>query len=283
MITAKTKICGIIADPVEHSLSPIMHNAAFAHMGLDYVYIPFRVRRERLAEAITGIKALNIRGVNVTIPHKVEIIPFLDELDEMARKIGAVNTIVNEHGRLKGYNTDGEGFIRSMEEIGPDIKDGTAVVLGSGGASQAISLALAESGFKLVIINRTLSKARQQAERISQIYQSKAEALALTEENLTQALEDATLLVNTTSVGMAPDTEQTLVPPHLIKPSLTVLDIVYSPTHTKLVRDALSRGAPAISGIGMLVHQGVLASEKWTNHKPPVEVMRKAVLEALKE
>ena len=153
-ISGKTRPCGLIGDPVEHTMSPAMHNAAFARMGLDYVYAPFRVKKDDLAQAIAGMRALNIRGLNVTIPHKVNVIPLLDELDSLAEKIGAVNTIVNDDGVLKGYNTDASGFLQTLQERGIEPEGKRVVVLGAGGASRAISFILAESGARLVILNR---------------------------------------------------------------------------------------------------------------------------------
>jgi len=156
MISGKTRVCGVIGDPIEHTMSPVMHNAAFKELGLDYLYVPLRVKREELGKAVESVRALNIRGLNVTLPHKVAIISFLDELDPLARKIGAVNTIVNDDGVLTGYNTDATGFLQALLEGGVEPKEKKVVILGAGGASRAISFILAERDAHLVILNRLL-------------------------------------------------------------------------------------------------------------------------------
>jgi len=272
--SGKTKVCGVIGDPIEHTMSPVMHNAAFKKFGLDYVYVPFRVRQEELGKAIEGMKALNIRGLNVTIPHKVAVIPFLDELDPLADKIGAVNTIVNDEGVLKGYNTDATGFLQALLERGFEPKGKNVVILGAGGASRAISFILAERGSSLVILNRTLDKAKICANRISEIFQSETTALKLNRGNLEAAISEADILVNATSVGMSPNINETPVASNLLKPGLVVFDIVYNPIKTRLQREAEAIGATIINGLDMLVWQGALVFEKWTGQKAPVDLMR---------
>lgn len=283
VISGATRICGVIADPVEHSVSPAMHNAAFSHMGIDYLYVPFRVEKERLGEAITGMRALNIRGLNVTIPHKVAVIPFLDKLDNLAQRIGAVNTIVNDDGILRGYNTDATGFLQALleKEIEPQGK--RVVVLGAGGASRAISLILAERGSNVTILNRTENKAKEQASRVSQLCRREVQASKLDRENLAQVLDKADILVNATSVGMSSNIEGTLVPADLIQPTLVVFDIVYNPIKTRLLREAEAAGAKTISGIEMLVWQGALAFELWTGVKAPIKLMREEALKVLQK
>ena len=280
-ISGKTRICGIIGDPIEHSMSPVIHNAAFKNKGLDYVYLPFRVKKEELGKAIESMRVLNIRGLNITIPHKVAVTQFLDELDPLADKIGAVNTIVNDNGVLKGYNTDATGFLQALLERGIEPKGKKVVILGAGGASRAISFILAERGSSLVILNRTWDKAKICAGRISEIFQSEATALKLNRENLTTALSQADILINATSVGMSPDINETPVTSNLLKPSLVVFDIVYNPIKTRLQREAEVAGATAISGLDMLVWQGALAFEKWTGREAPIGVMREEVIKVL--
>ncbi len=279
--TGRTKVCGIIGDPIEHTMSPVMHNAAFKNKGVDYVYLAFRVKKEELGRAIEGMRALNMRGLNITIPHKVAVIQFLDELDHLADKIGAINTIVNNDGVLKGYNTDATGFLQALRERGIEPKGKRVVVLGAGGASRAISFILAERGSSLVILNRTWDKAKICADRISEIFQSEATALKLNRENLAAALSQADILVNATSVGMSPNINETPVTSNLLKPGLVVFDIVYNPIKTRLRREAEEAGAKTISGLDMLVWQGALAFEKWTGLKAPVGVMREEVIKVL--
>jgi len=285
MISGKTRICGIIGDPVEHSMSPVMHNAAFKELGIDYLYLPFRVKQEDLKKAIEGMRALNIKGLNVTIPHKVAVTQFLDKLDPLAEKIGAVNTIVNDNGILTGYNTDASGFLQALleSEIEPEGKN--MVILGAGGASRAISFILADRGAQPVILNRLLEFewAEELANRISHIFNKKVRALELNRENLTRVLGEADILVNATSVGMAPDTDETPVDAELLSSGLVVFDIVYNPIKTRLLREAETAGATTIGGLDMLVWQGALAFEKWTDKKAPVDVMKREAIKLLEE
>ena len=282
-ITARTKVCGLIGDPVAHSMSPAMHNAAFAASGLDFIYVPFQVKKERLEEAIGGLRGLNIRGLNVTIPHKVAVIPFLDGLDELAGKIGAVNTIVNEGGRLTGHNTDAGGFLRALAESGIEPAGKKVVVLGAGGAARAIAFTLAGNGASPVIMNRKLEFgwAVSLAGQLEQAFKIKVEALELTEANLEAALRPADILVNATSVGMSPHTNEMPVPRRLLKAELAVFDVVYNPRQTRLLAEAAAVGAVTISGLEMLVWQGALAFEMWTGRKAPVALMREEALKAL--
>jgi shikimate dehydrogenase len=262
-ISGKTTICGIIGDPIEHTMSPAIHNAMY--------------------RAIAGMKALNIRGLNVTIPHKVAVIPFLDRLDVLADKIGAVNTIVNDKGVLTGYNTDATGFLNALVErdIRPAGKN--VLVLGAGGAAHAIGYILAEEGAHLTILNRKeeLTWAKDLADCLSQNYTTKANARELTRENLRKAIPNTDILVNATSVGMSPNINQSPVPADLLCANLIVFDIVYNPYQTRLLREAKEAGAQTISGLEMLVWQGALAFEKFTGKEVPVELMREAALKEL--
>ncbi len=275
------KLCGIIGYPLEFTLSPAMHNAAFKSLGIEYVYLPFKVKEEDLKKAIEGMRALSIRGLNITIPHKVAALALLDELDPMAEKIGAVNTIVNSDGILKGYNTDAGGFLKVLLDRGVEPRGKKIVMLGAGGASRAISFILAEKGASLVILNRGLGRAQELVGNIREIFGSKALALGLTGENLTEALVRADILVNTASVGMTPHADETLVPAELFKSGLLVYDIVYSPIKTRLLKDAEAAGAEIIPGLEMLVWQGASAFKLWTGQEAPVEVMRQAALREL--
>jgi len=282
-VSGKTKICGVIGDPIEHTMSPVMHNAAFKKLGLDYIYIPFRVRAEELAQAVEGIRALNIRGLNVTIPHKVAILSMLDGLDPVAEKIGAVNTIVNNDGNLRGYNTDASGFLRALLERGVEPEGKHIVILGAGGASRAISYILAERGAHLTILNRQLELdwAEALAELISEDFEMEVRVLELGFENLAAALAGADILINATSVGMSPNSEETPVPARLLKPELVVFDIVYNPIRTRLLKEAEAAGARTIVGVDMLAWQGALAFEKWTEQPAPFDLMRKKAIKAL--
>jgi shikimate dehydrogenase len=283
MISGKTRVCGVIGDPIEHTMSPVMHNAAFKELGLDYLYVPLRVKREELSKAVESMRALNIRGLNVTLPHKVAIISFLDELDPLARKIGAVNTIVNDDGVLTGYNTDATGFLQALLDKGVKPEGKTAVILGAGGASRAISFILAERDAYLVILNRLLELdwAEELAQRVSKVSKKGVKALELNEKNLEMVLEGADILINATSVGMSPDVDETPVPTRLLKPGLIVFDIVYNPIQTRLLKEAETAGAQTIDGLDMLAWQGAIAFEKWTGRKAPLDLMKKEAIKAL--
>lgn len=280
-VSGKTKLYGIIGDPVEHTMSPAMYNALFRELRMDYIYVAFKVKKELLGKAIEGVRALDIKGLNVTTPHKVAVIQFLDEIDSLAEKIGAVNTIVNNDGLLRGYNTDAIGFLKALIERGIELKGKEVVIIGAGGASRAISFILAEEGASLTILNRTFERAEECADRISKILGGGVRALELNEENLREALKEADILVNATSVGMIPNKDETLVTAELMKPSLVVFDVVYNPIKTRLLMEAERAGAQIIPGYEMLVWQGALAFEKWTGLKPPVELMREKVISML--
>ena len=280
-ISGKTKVCGIIGDPVEHSMSPAMHNAAFNKMGLDYVYVAFSVKKAELGKAIGGMRALNIKGLNVTIPHKVAVLELLDKLDPLAEKIGAVNTIINDDGKLTGYNTDATGFLQPLLENGIETRGENIVILGAGGASRGISFILAERGANLTILNRQVERAKELANRIRQTFGSEVASLELTKENLSRVLNKTDILVNATSVGMSPNSEETPVNADLLKPGIIVYDIVYNPVKTRLLQQAEAAGAETISGLDMLVWQGALAFEKWTGIKAPVKLMKQAALKLL--
>ncbi|MFO8143108.1 MAG: shikimate dehydrogenase [Dehalococcoidales bacterium] len=284
-ISGRTRVCGVIGDPIEHTMSPVMHNAAFREIGMDYVYLPFRVARDEIGKAIAGMRSLNLAGLNVTIPHKISVVPFLDELDSLARKIGAVNTVVNDRGVLWGYNTDASGFLQAMLDKGVKPDNKKVVVLGAGGAARAICYILAESGASLSILNRALEMewARNLAAEISGAFDRDASALELNSDNLAKVMPGSDILVNATSVGMSPNTRETPVPAELLESVPIVFDIVYNPVQTRLRSEAEQAGALTISGLDMLVCQGALSFEKWTGQKAPLEVMKKEALKGLQK
>ncbi|MDD3264948.1 MAG: shikimate dehydrogenase, partial [Dehalococcoidales bacterium] len=257
------KICALLGDPVEQSFSPAMHNAAFSDKGLNYIYVASRVDDTSLKAAIEGARALGIAGLNITIPHKVSVIPMLDEIDDVSQRIGAVNTVVNNGGVLKGYNTDAAGFTKALagKNVNPEGK--RAVVLGAGGASMAVSYALVEAGASVVIMNRLarLDEASRLAHKLSDFSRVPVEAIALNPQNLERSLAKTDILVNATSVGMHPGKNHSLVPESLLRPEMLVFDLVYNPLQTKLLSDADQAGAQTINGLEMLVWQGALAFE----------------------
>jgi shikimate dehydrogenase len=280
VVGGATKVVGVIGDPIEHSLSPRMHNAAFEYLGLDYLYLPFRVLEKDLKNAVRGAKAFNLKGFNVTIPHKVSIIKFLDDVDSTARKIGAVNTVVNEEGKLLGYNTDGLGALEALREEGVDPEGKKIVVIGAGGASRAITFQLASICSKLVILNRTRIRAVKLAGELASVG-SVVEGGSLTLKSLGSSLNDSDILINTTSVGMHPDVNESPVPEEFLHKDLVVFDIIYNPLETLLLRYARNVGAKSVNGVGMLVNQGAIGFKMWTGYEAPKDIMRKAVVENL--
>ena len=284
-ISGKTRVCGLIGDPVEHSLSPSIQNAAFDHLGLDYVYAVFPVRRGNLEKAIAGMRSLGLHGLNVTMPHKTEVTQYLDELDETAKNVGSVNTILNSNGNLIGYTTDGIGALRALRYSGADPSGKKIVLLGAGGASRSVSFTLVRAAKESIILNRTSEKAERLVHDITTLLGGGAKVTAgrLTDENLEKELTDADILVNATSVGMHPNEQETPVDRKLLRPGLVVFDLVYEPLETRLLREAAQIGAKTVNGLSMLVHQGAASFEIWTGVKAPIEAMMKAAKTELAE
>jgi len=284
-ISGKTKVCAVIGDPVEHSLSPCFQNAAFQHLGLDFVYVAFTVKAEELRGAIEGVRSLGFHGLNVTMPHKISIIQYLDELDEDAERIGSVNTVLNRDGRLIGYTTDGVGALNALKNNGVDPKGKKIVILGAGGASRSVSLALIKEAKELVILNRTVRRAERLVCDLHRLVKEdeKVRSGGLTEENLRKELENADILINATPVGMMPNEDKMPVKEEHLHPNLVVFDLVYNPIETKLLRKAKMIGAKTIDGLSMLIHQGAASFEIWTGVKAPIHVMMKAAEEELRK
>ena len=275
-----TQFCGVIGNPVEHSLSPAIHNAAFQALGINCVYLAWKV--EVIGDAINGLRALgNFRGASVTIPHKVSAVPFLDDLEPTARQIGAINTIVAENGRLIGYNTDATGALRALREGGVTLEGRRIILLGSGGAARAIAFALAaESGADKLTLLGVDDKERM---ALASDLRSKT-ALAIDDDVLDdgvldRTVPDAQLLIHCTPVGMSPKADATCVPASLLHPRLAVMDIVYNPRATRLLKEAERAGCKTIPGLEMFLNQAATQFELWTNRPAPVDVMR-TVLES---
>ncbi|MGD0994277.1 MAG: shikimate dehydrogenase [Candidatus Bathyarchaeia archaeon] len=281
VISGKTRVCGVIGDPIEHTLSPIMHNAAFEALKLDYVFLAFKVKPAEVGNAISGMRALTIHGLNVTMPHKSTVINYLDEIDQASKTIGSVNTILNKAGRLFGFNTDGIGALKALRENGVEPRGKKVLLLGAGGAARAIAYTLAQEADELVILNRTAKPATELTNLLKKAFNKKVIANALTPGTIKDNLVDSDVLINATSVGMKPNANQTPVAPEWLKADLAVMDIVYSPVETKLAKDAKAVGAKVVSGVEMLIYQGAASFEIWTSGKAPVEVMRKAALNHL--
>jgi shikimate dehydrogenase len=273
-----TVLYGVIGDPIRHSRSPVMMARAFRETGINAAYGAFHVRPDRLAEAIAGIRALGFGGLNVTIPHKIGVMACLDEIDEGARAIGAVNTIVNDNGRLIGYNTDGIGYVRSLkEEAGADPAGRSIVVLGCGGAARGIVWALArEKPKEIVLANRTAGRAAELAEAFA----GAARFRTVEWRELPEAVAEADIVINTTSVGMAPNADERPIDPEWLRPGAIASDLVYNPLTTAFLQGAARRGCRIHGGLGMFVYQGAYAFEYWTGKAAPIRAMREAVLES---
>ena len=280
-ITASTTVCAVIGNPVGHSLSPEIHNAAFGHLDLDWIYAAFRV--EDLQSAIAGIRALGIRGVSVTIPHKVAALPFLDSIDATAQKIGAINTIVNTGGLLHGVNTDGAGALKSLAEAGHDPAGSNVLILGSGGAARAIAFTLADSAppARLAIAGILPDELSALCADIAGRTAIAPVAIPLAPATLAAELEKARILINCTPQGMHPATGASPVAAELLGDRHVVFDIVYNPLTTRLLKEAESRGARIIRGIEMFLNQAILQFELWTGHEAPAAVMREVLIKKL--
>lgn len=302
-VNGKTRVVGIIGDPIDHSRSPQMHNAAFNHLKLNMVYVPFHVKPESVGKAIKGMKALGIIGLNVTVPHKIEVMKYLDEISPDASAIGAVNTIYIKDNRLIGDNTDGHGFVKSLaDDEGITVAGKDVVILGSGGSARAIGCFLVKKGGvkRLIFCNRTASRAKKIAKEMAILIQPQNMVVAgggipdevwttyLSQPDRVKRLDvgrgidsraeiiHADIIINTTSVGMRQD-DPLLIDPAWIREGQIVCDVIYSPLQTLLLQEAAKRGARVINGLGMLIHQGALSFEMWTGCPAPVDVMRKAV------
>lgn len=270
MTSADTRICCLIGDPVEHSLSPLIHNAGYRALGINYVYIPFRVMD--IKRAIEGIRGLGIRGASITMPHKTSAIKYIDRIDPLAEEIGTINTIVNDDGVLTGYNTDGDGALQALAEV-TTLKGKRAVLIGSGGAASAIAVGLKAKGVKLVVLNRTEARARKLAKKVNAEDFGSLERLS--------EISSADILINATPVGMWPRVNESLIPKHLLHSRLTVLDTVYNPKETKLLSEARERGCAIVYGYKMLLYQAAMQFELFTGHQAPLSAMESALTQAL--
>ncbi len=270
VVDSYTSLYCVLGDPISHSLSPVMHNSAFAHIGYNGVYLAFNVKDRDLASAISGIKGLGVKGASVTIPHKVEVMKFLDNIDEKALKIGAVNTVVNREGKLFGYNTDCLGATDALLEK-TSIKDKDVVILGSGGAARAIGFGIVSEGGRLTILGLLKDEGENLAKDLGVDYYHLSEFRNI----------GCRILINATPVGMTPDTKAMPVQREDLKKDMVVMDIVYNPIKTSLLKEAEDIGCITVDGASMFVYQGAAQFEMWTGKKAPVDIMRSTVLDAL--
>lgn len=272
MINGQTELYGIIGNPIRHSLSPMIHNGAFKRLGWNAVYLTFEIKN--LEEALRGIRGLGVRGVSVTHPFKTEVIPFLDKVEKLAKKIGAVNTIVNQGGRLIGYNTDCDGALEALEEK-MDLGKKRVVLLGAGGAARAIGFGLKERDCQLIIANRS----RDRGEALSRELKCHFIPLSSLVKMKAEELE-ADVVINTTPLGMVPREKETPLPKKLLRKGMMVMDIVYEPLQTKLLREAKEKGCLTINGLEMLVRQGVAQFMIWTGRRPDLKQIRNDLYKA---
>lgn len=273
-VSGKTKTVGIFGYPIEHTLSPLMHNTAFKALGLDLCYIAFAVAPKHLPEAVNAIRVLDLLGVNITVPHKENVIPLLDKIDKEASFINAVNTIVNKQGKLTGYNTDGRGFMKSLSEKGIPATGRDIFIVGAGGASRAISYYLSEKASKLFLHDIDQPKAKKLVNDLSKIREN-----VFLIKNIND-IDKPHVIINATPLGLKP-TDLLPLSPDFITSDMIVCDLIYR--NTKFLQEAKKKGAKTIDGSGMLLWQGVLAFEMWTGVKAPVDIMRKALMAGIKK
>ncbi len=283
MITGETKLAAVLATPIKHSISPLIHNTAFKALGIDAVYLAFEVGTEELAASLETIKTFNLMGVNLSMPNKQLGYQLVDEASEVAHLVQSINTIVHQNGRLIGYNTDGYGFMESLRDENIDIIEQKFVFLGGGGAAISIIAQAAVDGAKeIVVFNRSGNSYQQVEERLALISKQTSCTIKLfpleQQELLKSEIATANVLVNATSVGMSPDVEGCLIPDsRWLRPDLAVTDIVYEPRETKLLTMAKKQGCQTVNGLGMLLHQGAQAFQLWTGQPMPIEVVRSAI------
>ncbi|WP_342548822.1 shikimate dehydrogenase [Paenibacillus sp. FSL P2-0089] len=272
-------LLGVMGDPIAQSKSPLMHGAALQALGLSGAYVPLHITPDKLGDAVQAIRTLGFRGVNVTIPHKVAVMEYLDRLDSSAVDVGAVNTIVNDNGILTGFNTDGIGYVRSLKtEAAPDLTGARILVIGAGGAARGIvSALLKEQPAMVLIVNRNEERARQLADSFS----SRGSLTGAGMDAVPRVLGSMDIVINTTSVGMYPHMEDMPIDPAGLHEGMIVSDLIYNPLHTRLLTESLKRGCTVHGGLGMFVYQGAYALEYWTGLVAPAAIMRQTIADCL--
>ncbi len=281
-ISTSTQVCAIIGNPVAHSLSPAIHNAAFDTLNLDFVYVAFRV--EDVRHALAGMRALeNFRGMSVTIPHKIKIMKYIDEISDLDRHIGSINTVINEGGRLVGLGTDGPGALKAIADAGVELSGRNVLMLGSGGAARAIAFTLAQDARleRLFLLDIDETMLQQLASDLEAGTDTPIGSEMLTETSVAATMQDADLIINCTPIGMHPHEGSSLVPAELLRQEQVVFDVVYTPLNTKLLTEAEAHGLKIISGVEMFINQAVLQFESFTGVDAPEGVMRRVVMEHL--
>jgi shikimate dehydrogenase len=278
-ITGKTSVYGVIGDPVDHSMSPLIQNAAFHSIGIDAVYVAFLVKKSNLGRAIQGFRALGVKGLNITAPHKVKVVRYLDTVDDGAAEIGSVNTVINKNGELRGHNTDGLGALKALEEAGARLEGQSVLLFGAGGASRAIAHTLAPHVKSIVLANRTVAKANHLRTRLRTKFKLPITTAALSKE-LRNFVEEADIIVNASSMGMDGKADPQ-IEENWLRKDQCVFDIVYKPFETKLLRAAKRAGARTVTGLDLLVNQAACSFELWTGRDAPIHEMRRAIAQHL--
>jgi len=275
-INAETKLACLIGDPIEKSFSPKIYNAWFNHFKLNYVYLAFKIPPFKLKEAINGLCILNVIGFNVTIPHKISIINFLDEIDSQAKNIGAVNTVLNKNDKLIGFNTDIDGVFYAFDKANVSINDNTCLIIGAGGAAKACAHAFSiRKCEKIIILNRSLEKAILLSKEIKEKYGIESLYGELNKENIKKFSNISDIIVNATPLGSYYALNESIIPKDFLRKGLVVFDVVYNPTKTKLIKDAIDKNAKVVYGIDMLIGQASKAFKIWTGLEPPIEIALK--------
>lgn len=280
-ITANTKVLCVIGHPIEHSMSPTMHNAAIKALDLDYVYVAYNIHPDNLEKAVEGFKALDIKGINVTVPHKENIMKYLDEIDPIAEKIGAINTIKNENGFLRARNTDAAGAKKALLDAGCEISGKNILFLGSGGVARALCYILSEEANKIVLSDLVEDRALKLAEEVKEKTDANIIGKKSSEGVIEAEIRNADILINATPLGMTPKVDATPIKKEFLHNELFVFDVVYNPLQTKLMKDATDMGCKTLGGLDMLVNQGVLAFEWWTGKEPNANLMKNKIIDFL--
>jgi len=281
MITGHTKTLCIIGYPVGHTMSPIMHNATIKELGLNYVYVAFNVNPDNLEKAVQGFRALDIKGINVTIPHKETIIKYLDEIDPISEKMGAINTIKNDDGYLKATNTDAAGARKSLIDAGFTIEGKNIVFIGSGGAARSIAYILSEDAKKIVLTDIVEERAVTVAREITKNMEANVKGKLASSKVLADEIKHADLLINATPIGMHPKEGDSPISKDLLHQELFVFDVIYNPMETQLMKEAAEIGCKTLSGLDMLINQGVIAFKWWTGKTPDSKLMKDKIIDFL--
>ncbi len=283
-VNTSTKLCAIIGNPVGHSMSPAIHNAAFKELGLNYVYLAFKIETSSVADILTAMRHMdNFVGLSVTIPHKMEVVKYVDDISDADKNTGSINTVIKQKNRLIGMGSDGPGARKALLDKNIDPKGKNIAILGNGGAARALAFDLAfnSTPAKITIIGRNIDKVSALADDIKNRTSCIVDVATTADDQIESVLKESSILINTTSVGMHPNTKETLINPDFMHKNLCIMDIVYNPLETLLLNDARNMGLQTISGLDMFVNQAALQFEAWTGHPAPVNTMRKITLKQL--